>query len=429
MHAHEFEKPTDQSIVEPALLGLPSHRVGYSDRTAWLMATMSQLAYFRFESTQTITEIAAELAEMSGRDQIVRYLQDVLAGLEDQSQHGRRRLLSDVLRAAGFELVDVFDVGSTQAFLAHRPADNPRDNMLVLAFRGTEKKLGDWKTDLKAELVPARDQNKVGRIHKGFQEAYYSVESALEERLRAFPECPLYVTGHSLGGALAVVATRYLDAGKLAACYTFGSPRVGDLDLAKVFKTPIYRVVNASDAVPRIPFGSGYALLVRLVKAVFSLLPAFRFLNRFYVYMDKISGYVHYGDQRYLTVSEPGPNDTYPDLNVISNPNFFLRAERFWKRARATKGQRTHQGPFHRDIPCETARPGAHAKLNATSCLCSSSISDVEHRSSLPRRVAAARQAAVQHHTNLASAHGPIRRPETLLAAHVLSDRRSTTQS
>ena len=339
MHAHEFERPTDGSIVEPALLGLPSHRVGYSDRTAWLMATMSQLAYFRFESTQTITEIAAELAEMSGQDQIVQYLRDILAGLDDQSHDGRRRLLADILTAAGFTLVDVFDVGSTQAFLAHRPADNPRDNMLVLAFRGTEKKLSDWKTDLKAELVPARDEKKIGRIHKGFQEAYYAVEPAVEESLRAFPDCPLYVTGHSLGGALAVVATRYLDAGKLAACYTFGGPRVGDLDLARVFKTPIYRVVNASDAVPRIPFGYGYVLFVRLLKTVLSVLPTFRFLNRFHVYMDKISGYVHYGDQRYLTVSEPGPNDTYPALNMISNPGFFLRADRFWKRTRATKGK------------------------------------------------------------------------------------------
>ena len=276
---------------------------------------------------------------MSGQSQIVQYLQDILAGLGDEGEDGRRGLLAEILKAARFELVDVFDVGSTQAFLAHRPAQTPRDNMLVLAFRGTEKKLSDWKTDLKAELVPARDENKVGRIHKGFQAAYYSVESAIEERLRAFPECPLYVTGHSLGGALAVVATRYLDAGKLAACYTFGGPRVGDLDLARVFRTPIYRVVNASDTVPRIPFGYGYVLLVRLLKFIFSLLPAFRLLERFYVYMDKISGYVHYGDERYLTVAEPGPADTYPDLNLISNPSFFLSADRFWNRARATRGK------------------------------------------------------------------------------------------
>ena len=338
MHAHEFEKPTDGSIIEPSLLGLPSHRVGYSDRTAWLMATMSQLAYFRFESTQTITEIAAELAAMSGKSQIVDYLQNTLTGLQDDQQ-GRRRLLAEILQTAGFELIDVFDVASTQAFLARRTADNPRDNMLVLAFRGTEKKLSDWKTDLKAELVPPKDQNKIGRIHKGFQEAYYSVESSIEAQLERFPDYPLYVTGHSLGAALAVVATRFIDAGTLAACYTFGGPRVGDLDLARAFKTPIYRIVNASDAVPRIPFGYGYVLLVRLLKSVLSLLPTFRILNGLYVYMDKISGYVHYGDERYLTVAEPNSGDMYPDLNVISNPSLFLRADRFWKRTRATRGK------------------------------------------------------------------------------------------
>ena len=339
MHVREFEKGTDRSIVEPTLLQLPSHRVGYSDRTAWLMATMSQLAYFRFENTRSIAEIAAELAEISSKDEIVLYLQNILAGLDDEGDGGRRRLLANILKSAGFDLVDIFDVGSTQAFLAHRPAENPRDGMLVLAFRGTEKKLNDWKVDLKAELVAARDEKKIGRIHKGFQEAYYAVESAIEPRLEEFPQCPLYITGHSLGGALAVVATRFIDAGKLAACYTFGSPRVGDLNLARVFKTPIYRVVNASDAVPRIPFGYGYVLLIRLLKTVLSVLPDFRFLDHFYVYADKISGYVHYGDQRYLTVSEPGPNDTYPNLNVISNPSFFLRAERFWRRARSTKGK------------------------------------------------------------------------------------------
>ena len=159
------------------------------------------VTYETHKNPDRLAEIAAELAEMSGQSQIVQYLQDILAGLGDEGEDGRRGLLAEILKAARFELVDVFDVGSTQAFLAHRPAQTPRDNMLVLAFRGTEKKLSDWKTDLKAELVPARDENKVGRIHKGFQAAYYSVESAIEERLRAFPECPLYVTGHSLGGA------------------------------------------------------------------------------------------------------------------------------------------------------------------------------------------------------------------------------------
>ncbi len=40
----------DQTIFEPKqLLVQPLQRVGYSDRTAWLMAAMSELAYLEFE--------------------------------------------------------------------------------------------------------------------------------------------------------------------------------------------------------------------------------------------------------------------------------------------------------------------------------------------------------------------------------------------
>ena len=336
---HEFEKTIDETIIEPSLLGLPSHRVGYSDRTAWLMATMSQLAYFQFENTSTIAEIAEDLARISNEEEISEYLQNILAALDAGGSTNRQEYLEGILKCARFELVAIFDVGSTQAFLARQQSDDEKEKMLVLSFRGTEKRLQDWKADLKAKLVPARDEMKIGRIHQGFQEAYYSVESGIETKLADYPGEPLYITGHSLGGALAVVATRFLDANNIAACYTYGCPRVGDLDLATVFKSPIYRLVNAADAVPRLPFGSGYGILLRTLKFLTSFVPQFPILERFYGYLDMITGYVHYGDERYLTVSKPGPNDTYPDLNLISNPSFFLRAERFWKRIRATKGK------------------------------------------------------------------------------------------
>ncbi|MCY4127627.1 MAG: lipase family protein, partial [Gammaproteobacteria bacterium] len=262
---HEFEKPIDASIVEKSLIGLPSHRVGYSDRTAWLMATLSQLAYFQFENKKTISEVAADLARLTNKEEISSYLQNIIGALDHGDAESRRNFLAQILKCGEFELIDVFDVGSTQAFLARRQSENERDRMLVLAFRGTEKRLEDWKADLKAKLVPARDEVKIGRIHQGFQEAYYSVENPIEESLKRFPGEPLYITGHSLGGALAVVATRFIDANNIAACYTYGCPRVGDLELAKVFKSPIYRIVNSADAVPRLPFGYGYVLLLKLV--------------------------------------------------------------------------------------------------------------------------------------------------------------------
>jgi hypothetical protein len=39
----------------------------------------------------------------------------------------------------------------------------------------------------------------------------------------------------------------------IAACYTFGSPRVGDQHYDIEFKSPIYRIVNTTDIVTVIP--------------------------------------------------------------------------------------------------------------------------------------------------------------------------------
>ena len=68
----------------------------------------------------------------------------------------------------------------------------------------------------------------------------------------------MYITDHSLGAALATVATPELENNplfkkRIAACYTFGSPRVGNSQYDKSFKAPIYRMVNTTDIVTVIP--------------------------------------------------------------------------------------------------------------------------------------------------------------------------------
>ena len=43
----------------------------------------------------------------------------------------------------------------------------------------------------------------------------------------------------------------------IAACYTFGSPRVGDGKYEKSIKAPFYRIVNTTDIVTLVPFFLG----------------------------------------------------------------------------------------------------------------------------------------------------------------------------
>jgi alpha/beta superfamily hydrolase len=61
----------------------------------------------------------------------------------------------------------------------------------------------------------------------------------------------IWFTGHSLGAALATLAAnRY---GKTQGLYTFGSPRVGDVDFADDFHISAYRFVNNNDIVAKVP--------------------------------------------------------------------------------------------------------------------------------------------------------------------------------
>jgi hypothetical protein len=198
------------------LLTPPIYRAAYSDRTAWIMASMAHLAYDRFEDSRIA-----------------------------------RKLFIAKLQSGGFRLIKTFysKETDTQAFLA-----KSIDGYAVLAFRGTEiSKRQDLKIDAQAMRVSVLE----GRIHGGFRIAYESVAKEIEKSILRL-DIPLYITGHSLGAALATVATQRLEHHLkireiIAACYTFGSPRVGDSHYDIEFKSPIYRVVNTTDVVTVIP--------------------------------------------------------------------------------------------------------------------------------------------------------------------------------
>ena len=85
------------------------------------------------------------------------------------------------------------------------------------------------------------------------------VERALDEA----GDRPLYLTGHSMGGALAVLtACRLAKMGRPAvATYTFGAPRIGDPAFCAGYDLPTYRVVNRLDLVPEVPLASVQKLL------------------------------------------------------------------------------------------------------------------------------------------------------------------------
>lgn len=253
-----------------SLLKPPIARAAYSDRTAWLMAEMSRLAYAKFEQ--------------------------------------KPALLQGGLAEAGFESIATFNTGGTQAFLAKRQSDC----MAVLAFRGTEQ---DDPRDIQADLSARFFHDEHGvRVHDGFYKAFQAVQKEIVAAVAQVQDCALYLTGHSFGGALALVAARVLSGDNIAACYTFGSPKVGAEDFDDDIKPPIYRIVNAYDAVPFLPPTELIDILLLIPKAGWrAALQAYR-------------GYAHHGDVRFLARCR----EDFEGLDVIANYNDWRRLLESW---------------------------------------------------------------------------------------------------
>lgn len=159
----------------------------------------------------------------------------------------------EVVVVTGQGAFHFFDKNDTQAYL-YGDGD-----VVVLAFRGTQPTdLRDWMTDTDAKLVPGGHPVYRGLVHQGFENALDDVWGDILVAMIPHAEKRLFVTGHSLGGALATLAAaRFATLGhKVSGLYTFGSPRVGDPAFCAAFDAlglPAYRYVNDLDVVPRVP--------------------------------------------------------------------------------------------------------------------------------------------------------------------------------
>jgi|688.fasta_scaffold01941_8 hypothetical protein len=99
-------------------------------------------------------------------------------------------------RAWGFADCRFVEAGAAQGFLASTAS------VVLVTFRGTES-TADWLSNLQVQLktVPG-----LGKVHAGFWGQFTALQAQLETLLEARRNVPLVVSGHSLGGAIAVLA-------------------------------------------------------------------------------------------------------------------------------------------------------------------------------------------------------------------------------
>ncbi|WP_259391517.1 lipase family protein [Paenibacillus sp. 1011MAR3C5] len=129
----------------------------------------------------------------------------------------------------------------------------------ILAFRGTGSAV-DWVSDFIAHQTVYRPVRNAGLTHKGFTDIYMSARDQVHALLGQLPyDKPLFITGHSLGGALATLAALDIATNtpfSAPMVYTFGAPRVGDPRFVQTYNyiVPVhFRFQNEFDIVPHLP--------------------------------------------------------------------------------------------------------------------------------------------------------------------------------
>ena len=198
-------------VIPSAVLGFDENTAGYTLHYAMTLADFSHLAYFSRDYVEK---------------QVRQWGYDAFAWINNPDT-------------------------DTQAFLAGK------DGHLMLCFRGTSSG-ADALVDLR--LLKTDAFGGRGRVHSGFQKALNSVWDEVQAATDALGAGKkLFISGHSLGAALAQLAAHRLALGgyPVTGVYVYGSPRVGNRDFKATYdellmdKTFLH--INDGDIVTRVP--------------------------------------------------------------------------------------------------------------------------------------------------------------------------------
>lgn len=180
------------------------------------------------------------------------------------------RLVYSRIKNDVFEEVEFVKNVETGARVGIYVAKSQGDRDIYVSFAGTDSKTGWLKTDLRAVNVPYPYATGAGEVHQGFLDAWKSIREETWTKiadviLRNAGSGNVIVCGHSLGGAMSVIAagdllnrleSQYLDRLYVV---TFGSPVVGTSAFADWYDDAVpktVRVAGLYDPVPKTPMSN-----------------------------------------------------------------------------------------------------------------------------------------------------------------------------
>ncbi|MGF1981101.1 MAG: lipase family protein [Nostoc sp. CmiSLP01] len=169
-------------------------------------------------------------------------------------------LFDDITRKTGIENIEIFNFnGGKNSCISG--FIGCYKYYIIIVFKGTDC-LDDWKANLCVWKIGVEDDN--GRVHHGFSQAVTNNWDKILELIQKYlsqdktQNKKILLTGHSLGGALAILTASKLSylpefSNRIEAVYTYGAPRVGDKVFEEKYKPNHYRFEYSNDPVPSSP--------------------------------------------------------------------------------------------------------------------------------------------------------------------------------
>jgi len=147
------------------------------------------------------------------------------------------------------------------------PTDNMRKNFTTTTTATTTRTMNTATTNTNTNTTTNNDVDwcQGCKAHHGFASAYDELRNDVHRAIEELQCTSLVLTGHSLGAAIATLASfdlRAVSGYQVESTWTYGLPRIGNAEFVNNFvaaatsqniNPPLWRIVHYHDPVPRLP--------------------------------------------------------------------------------------------------------------------------------------------------------------------------------